>query len=151
MIKRASEDEWAEEVDKMVSRGAILTDDETDQVIEYLSTHYGPDDSKGEHPAAPGSAGQPSSPQTSPSDNSAPPAVSPSAAAPHSSDTSSPVNVNKAGVQELESSLGLSETEAEAIVHHREQNGNFKTWQEVSSVPGVPAEKISNNQKRLVF
>ena len=61
------------------------------------------------------------------------------------------MNVNKAGVQELESSLGLSETEAEAIVHHREQNGNFKTWQEVSSVPGVPAEKISNNQKRLVF
>lgn len=151
MNKRASEDEWAEEVDKMVSRGAILTDDETDQVIEYLATHYGPDDSKGEHPAAPAPASQSSSPQTSSPENPAPPAPSASATPTPSSDSSSPVNVNKAGAQELESSLGLSATEAEAIVHHREQYGNFKTWQEVSTVPGVPAEKIKDNQQRLVF
>lgn len=52
--KRASEDEWADEIDKMVARGAILTDDEADQVIEYLAAHYGPDNSKGEHPATSG-------------------------------------------------------------------------------------------------
>ena len=151
MNKRASEDEWGEEVDKMVSRGAILSDDETDQVIEYLAAHYGPDNSKGTSTVAPGSANQPSSPQPSSRTNPfrRPPPHLPLPRLLRM--PSSPVNVNTAGVQELESSLGLSETEAEAIVHHREQNGNFKTWQEVSSVPGVPAEKIKDNQKRLVF
>ena len=151
MNKRATEDEWGEEVDKMVSRGAILSDDETDQVITYLSTHYGPNDSKSGQTATQGPAGQPSSSQSSSPDNPAQPAASPSATPSPSSDTSSPVNVNKALVQELESSLGLSETEAEAIIHYREQNGNFKTWQEVSTVPGVPAEKIRDNQKRIAF
>ena len=53
VIKRASADDWAEEVDKMVARGAVLTDDENDQVVEYLSTHYGPDGEKGEHASPP--------------------------------------------------------------------------------------------------
>jgi DNA uptake protein ComE-like DNA-binding protein len=37
------------------------------------------------------------------------------------------------------------------IVRHREQSGNYKTWEDVSSVPGVSAEKIKENQKRLTF
>jgi hypothetical protein len=55
VTKRASADDWAEDVDKMVARGAVLTDDENDQVVEYLSTHYGPDAPKDEHasPSAP--------------------------------------------------------------------------------------------------
>ena len=135
----------------MVARGAVLSDEETDLVVEYLSTHYGPDDPKDEHSAAKGTAPQASSAQPSSSDKTVPPA--PSGTATPSASPNSPVslNVNKAGIQELESSLGLSQTEAEAIIHHREQHGNFKTWQEVSSVPGVPLEKIRDNQKRLVF
>jgi competence protein ComEA len=39
---RRTEDKWAEVVDDMVSRGAKGTDDEIDQVIKYLSTHFGP-------------------------------------------------------------------------------------------------------------
>jgi hypothetical protein len=53
VIKHASADDWAEEVDKMVARGAVLTDDENDQVVEYLSTHYGPNGSKDEHAGPP--------------------------------------------------------------------------------------------------
>ena len=53
VIKRASADDWAEDVDKMVARGAVLTDDENDQVVEYLSTHYGPDGPKDEHASPP--------------------------------------------------------------------------------------------------
>jgi competence protein ComEA len=39
---RFTEDKWAEVVDDMVSRGAKGTDDEVDQVIKYLSAHFGP-------------------------------------------------------------------------------------------------------------
>ena len=59
--KRATEDGWAEEVDKMVARGAILTDDETDQVVEYLATHYGPDNPPGKGSKAPETNSQPPS------------------------------------------------------------------------------------------
>lgn len=40
--KRGSEDEWADTVSKMIGRGAILTDDDADTLVEYLATHYGP-------------------------------------------------------------------------------------------------------------
>src|SRR5580658_9424128 len=39
---RRTRDKWAEVVDDMVSRGAKGTDAEADEVIEYLSAHFGP-------------------------------------------------------------------------------------------------------------
>ena len=36
---------WADVVDDMVSRGAKGTEDEIDQVIEYLAAHFGPAES----------------------------------------------------------------------------------------------------------
>jgi len=38
-----SADGWADEVGKMIGRGAILSDDDADQLVDYLSTHFGPD------------------------------------------------------------------------------------------------------------
>jgi competence ComEA-like helix-hairpin-helix protein len=122
--KHSSHKEWDQVVNQMVSRGADLTDEEIDTVIEYLSKNYGPLDQTGT-PAPTGTA-----------------------------DTSSsevPVNVNKANAEDLESSLGLAKPEAEAIVKYREQKGNFKTWHDVAAVPGVPAAKIEGLQKRLTF
>ena len=43
--KRASEDEWATSVNNMVNRGAVLSDDEVDQVIDYLSKNFKPAES----------------------------------------------------------------------------------------------------------
>jgi mono/diheme cytochrome c family protein len=43
--KRASEDEWATSVNNMVNRGAVLSDDEIDEVIDYLSKNFKPADS----------------------------------------------------------------------------------------------------------
>jgi competence protein ComEA len=120
--KHASRKEWDQVVNQMVSRGADLTDEEIDTVIEYLSKNYGPLD------------------QTA---TPAPAATADTSAA--------PVNVNKASAEDLESSLGLAKPEAEAIVKYREQKGNFKTWQDVAAVPGVPAAKIEGLQKRLTF
>ena len=60
------------------------------------------------------------------------------------------MNVNKATAEDLASSLGLAQPEAEAIVKYRGEKGNFKTWQDVAAVPGVPAAKIEGMQKRHV-
>ncbi len=122
--KHSSRKEWDQVVNQMVSRGADLTDEEIDTVIEYLSKNYGPLD-------------QTTTPSASPADQPA--------------STDAPVNVNKASAQDLESSLGLAKPEAEAIVKYREQKGNFKTWQDVAAVPGVPSAKIEEMQKRLTF
>jgi cytochrome c5 len=43
--KRASEDEWATSVNNMVNRGAVLSDDEVDEVIDYLSKNFKPSES----------------------------------------------------------------------------------------------------------
>jgi hypothetical protein len=43
--KRASEEEWTRSVDNMVERGAVLSDDEADQVIDYLSKNFKPAES----------------------------------------------------------------------------------------------------------
>jgi competence ComEA-like helix-hairpin-helix protein len=137
-----SEDEWGAVVDKMMSRGADLTDDEADLVVQYLATNYGPN-SKTPHSASPATAaGNPSPDKAAPTGG---------VADAGSSETSSPVNVNKTTAEELEAALGLSKAEAEAIVQYREQHGSLKDWQEVSSIPGVPPEKIKDNQKRLIF
>jgi competence protein ComEA len=44
--------QWGNTVDVMVSRGATGTDDEIDQVIDYLATHFGPKTINVNHAAA---------------------------------------------------------------------------------------------------
>jgi competence ComEA-like helix-hairpin-helix protein len=39
---RLTKDRWGKEVDDMVARGATGTDDEIEQVINYLATNFGP-------------------------------------------------------------------------------------------------------------
>lgn len=142
---RGSEDEWAEEVNKMVGRGAILSDDEVDQVVDYLAAHFGPAGS-GNGSAGPsdnsGDSGRAPAPEKTPASPAGTEGAPPAAAT---------VNVNKAGADALQSTLELSRAEADAIVQFREQHGNFKSLQELESVPGVPPEKIKENQKLIVF
>ncbi len=144
--KRASHTEWTQVVNQMVSRGADLSDDEIDTVIEYLSSHYGPLDQKATPSTSSSGGDQPSS-----SDPSAPPVPADATASPAAGTTSALVNVNKASAQDLESSLGLAKADAKAVVRYREQNGNFETWHDVSAVPGVSAAKIEEVQKRITF
>lgn len=40
---RGARDHWEEMVQKMASRGAERTDSELDQVVGYLTRHFGPD------------------------------------------------------------------------------------------------------------
>jgi competence protein ComEA len=130
--KHASQSEWEQLVNLMVSRGADLSDDEIDTVVEYLAKNYGPLDQKPTQ----------STDAAASSSDTAPPPGAPG---------TTPVNVNKASAQELESSLGLTKPEAEAVVKYREQKGNLKTWQDVAAVPGVSSSKIEGMQKQITF
>jgi competence protein ComEA len=140
-----TDDDWTDILNKMIGRGAVLSDDDGDTLLQYLSDNFGPS-WKGKPSASPATtgtapdAGKPASaPEAQPA-NSTASSVDPAA-----------VNVNKATAQELQAALGIAASEADLIVRHRQQFGNYKTWQDVSSVPGVTAEKIKENQNRLTF
>jgi competence protein ComEA len=140
-----TEDDWADILNKMVGRGAVLSDEDGDTLMQYLSTNFNPS-WKGKPSASPGTAG--ATPNAS---TTTPPAGAKAASTASTSTDLASVNVNKASAQELQAALGVSANEADLIVRHRELYGNYKTWEDVSSVPGVTAERIKENQKRLAF
>lgn len=61
------------------------------------------------------------------------------------------INVNKATAKDLEGALRLTAKEAAAIVHQREEKGDFKSVDELEKVSGVDAAKIEASKKRLAF
>jgi competence protein ComEA len=61
-----------------------------------------------------------------------------------------PVNVNTAPQIDLESGAGLLRREAAAVVQYREQNGPFKTLDEMKKVPGLDFAKIEKRRDFLV-
>ena len=115
---------WTQVVNQMVGRGMDLSDPEIDTVVKYLSSHFGP--------VGPSASSGESTPLTSGA-------------------TASRVNVNTASAQEFQSSLGLSQKEAEAVVQYRKKNGKFKTWQDVAAVPEVSPNQIEALQDRLTY
>jgi competence protein ComEA len=145
--KRGDEDDWANTVSQMIGRGANISDDDADTIVEYMAAHFGPSAPTPEN-AEPSKSGQ-----TSPSQPASPPSSSPASTPAHEGDRSSAatVNVNKAGIEELESSLDLSKADAQAIVHYRKTNGDFNSMQQLLSVPGVDTDKIKKDETKIVF
>lgn len=129
--ERGSVAHWSQLVNQMIGRGANLSDSETDTVIKYLSSHFGPVGSETNSAAASVSSGgnTPSMPGS----------------------TTGRVNVNTATAQELQSLLGLSQKQAEAIVQYRLKNGKLKTWQDVAAIPEETPNQIEALQDRLAF
>jgi competence ComEA-like helix-hairpin-helix protein len=121
--KRATKEQWSALVDQMVSRGADLSDDEIDVVIDYLAKNFA---LKGA-PAAP--AGKNFLSQQ---------------------DIES-INVNQATANELAAVLHLPLEQSRALVAYRDAHGNFKSWHELASVPGVHARDIEAQKDRLRF
>jgi len=100
---KMSKDRWATIVDDMLSRGAKGTDEEIDQVVEYLAANF-----------------------------------------------SKKLNVNKATASDF-TALGLTADEAQAIIRFRVEKGDFKTFDELGQVPGIPAARLSALKARLEF
>ena len=63
----------------------------------------------------------------------------------------SKVRVNSAPFEELKAVLGLTTEESKALLAYREEKGEFKSWQELKSVPGIDAQKIENKKDLIAF
>lgn len=61
------------------------------------------------------------------------------------------VNVNKATARQLETALGLSSKEAEAMVQYREKNGDFREWGDLGKVPGLDVKKLEGKKAGIEF
>jgi len=63
----------------------------------------------------------------------------------------SKVSINTAPFEELKSVLGLSTEESRAVIAWRQQNGNFKSLQDLLKVPGVDSHKLESKKELIVF
>ena len=64
------------------------------------------------------------------------------------------IYVNKATATDLQAALDLSPSDADAIAHHRQQHGSFKTVNDLKNVAGISADdaaKIDARRDRLAF
>ncbi len=61
------------------------------------------------------------------------------------------LNVNKATAKDFENGLRIPAKLSAAIVHRRDEKGDFKSLEDLKKVPGVDANKIDANKNRLAF
>lgn len=59
------------------------------------------------------------------------------------------INLNKATVEELAQLKRIGTKYAERIVKHREENGPFKTTEDIIKVPGIGPKTFELNKDRL--
>jgi competence ComEA-like helix-hairpin-helix protein len=61
------------------------------------------------------------------------------------------INVNKAEADDLAIVVGLSKKDAEAIVQHRQSQGDFPDFDALAKVPGIDVEKLSKGRDAITF
>jgi mono/diheme cytochrome c family protein len=64
---------------------------------------------------------------------------------------STKVNVNKASAKDMETRLGFTGKEAEAIVVFRNEHGDFRDWGEMLVIYGVDGRKVDAVHERMSF
>jgi competence protein ComEA len=97
---------WEDTITKMAGYGAVATDDEFTQILDYLEKNFS---------------------------------------------AATNIHVNQATAPQLESGLGLSTAEAEAIIDYRKKNGDFKSLDDLKKVPNVDAKKLDAKKDSLAF
>jgi len=68
-----------------------------------------------------------------------------------STEIPAPIDINKARAVDLEAGLLLGRSQAKAIIEYRDQNGGFKSLDDLRKVPGIDFQKIESKKSRLVF
>ncbi len=61
------------------------------------------------------------------------------------------VEINKVAAETMVSLLQVTPDEAAAIVHYREANGAFKSFEDLAKVPGLDASKLEAKKASIVF
>ncbi|SFD67218.1 competence protein ComEA [Bacillus sp. OV194] len=59
------------------------------------------------------------------------------------------VNINSAAEQELETLNGIGPSKAKAIMAYREENGPFKTIEDLLNVPGIGEKSLENMKEQI--
>jgi competence protein ComEA len=62
-----------------------------------------------------------------------------------------PINVNQATATQLETGLGLTNKEADAVIDYRKKNGDYKSIDDLKKIPDVDAKKFEAKKDRLAF
>jgi competence protein ComEA len=61
------------------------------------------------------------------------------------------IYINKARAKDLESALEIPTDAAAAIIRYRDQNGDFKTLDDLKKVPGLDAAKVQSKKDLFEF
>jgi len=61
------------------------------------------------------------------------------------------IYINKAVARDLQTALGITGAEAEAIVRYRETQGDFKSFDDLKKVPGLDVSRLDSRKERLDF
>lgn len=62
-----------------------------------------------------------------------------------------PVNINKAGLEELQTVRGIGPALAERIMNYRQANGGFKTLEELKEVKGIGDAKFEKIRSQITM
>jgi competence protein ComEA len=65
-------------------------------------------------------------------------------------ETSTPININTASVEELQQIKGIGKTRAEAIVAYRDQHGPFEQVEDLVEVKGIGDATLARNHGMLI-
>src|SRR5690606_17317613 len=65
--------------------------------------------------------------------------------------TDAKININTASAAELSQLNGIGKAKAEAIVQFREQQGGFKSVDELTQIKGIGAAIVDKNRARLTL
>ena len=59
------------------------------------------------------------------------------------------ININTAGEDELMKITGIGESTAKKIIEYRNQNGRFKTIEDIKKIPGIGDSKYNNMKEEI--
>jgi len=59
------------------------------------------------------------------------------------------ININKATVEELMTIPGIGQTKAQSIVDYRNENGKFKSVDELTNITGIGAKTLEKLRDKV--
>ena len=62
-----------------------------------------------------------------------------------------PININKANMVDLQTTLAMRRSQARALIAYREQHGDFHSLADLRDVPGIDFQRLESKKSRIVF